>query len=118
MNKPTKGPWKLEAFSRKKEQGIGVLDADSNVIAWLFTATPNAFGNMTGSTLPTQANAQLIRTAPEMLDLLKWALGQLEEGNKDTISAKNLFGARLRQLIEKAEGNNGKGTVQIELARL
>ena len=51
-----------------------------------------------------QANARIIAAAPEMFNLLQWTLGQLEGEYPESVSAKNLYGDKLRGLIAKITG--------------
>lgn len=78
MSKHTPGPWKKTWFERKEEKEYGYViqadidqsqDQDDPVVAWIFTASKNAFGNVQPSDLPGEANANLIAAAPELLQL-------------------------------------------------
>ena len=56
----TPEPWTTEIFQRHDENGIGITNSTKQVVAWLFTASRNAFGNIVRSTMPSEDNATRI----------------------------------------------------------
>lgn len=95
MSKFTPGPWLTRNCGDKT----------------IFVEDPSRVGGYSEiSTAPYTelgiANAKLISASPDMLNLLLWIQGQLEAGNRESISLENLFGDRLKEVIAKAGGAN------------
>jgi hypothetical protein len=100
--KHTPGPWKKQNFEREDERGIAVVDSSERVVAWLFSASKNSFSSLVPSALPTEGNASLIETAPEMLEELK----RLHEEGGCADDTPDLKGRCLCHIIAKAEGRS------------
>ena len=87
MSKHTPGPWFVSPAAVEGREDVFCSEREGTIAQ---NARP--------------ADAALIAAAPEMLDLLKWTLGTLEGPHPEGVSAKNLYGDRLRGIIAKAEG--------------
>lgn len=97
MSEHTPGPWKRHEVSKDDDYPIDIFDQNDNQVASVLCD----MGNRHMQQDEVLANANLIASAPELLDIVKTVLGCIEEGQPFHCSENNRI--LLDNLVKKAE---------------